>query len=107
MQYPRLLRSPVPSENDITDNAEFLLVKEEQHFNAISEQRPTKALMKCVLPDSITLDNTSADMLRRLLEVNPQHRLRSLLALERIAMYKGFSFDDVHQKKACFFLPNL
>lgn len=102
MQYPRLLRSPKPSENDVTDNAQFALARDEQPFNAGNELRPRKAFTKCVLPDCIALDNSSSDLLRRLLEVNPQHRLRSLFALERIAMYKGFSLDDVQKKKVSF-----
>lgn len=101
-QYPRLLRSPVPSENDATDYAPITLAREEHHFNAGNELRPTKSFTKCVLPDITTLDKSSSDLLQRLLEVNPQHRLRSLMALERIAMYKGYSFDDVQQKKVNF-----
>lgn len=104
LQYPRLLQSPVIPENDLTDNASLTLARDKQQFNAGNELLHTKAFTKCVLPECITLDNASSDLLRRLLEVNPQHRLRSLMALERIAMYKGFSFEDVQQKKVCFFI---
>ncbi|GAB0094529.1 hypothetical protein DMENIID0001_098410 [Sergentomyia squamirostris] len=39
------------------------------------------------------------DLLERLLVVNPQKRIRSVLGLERIAMFKDFSFDDCKRKK--------
>uniref|UniRef100_A0A1B0CWP2 Protein kinase domain-containing protein n=1 Tax=Lutzomyia longipalpis TaxID=7200 RepID=A0A1B0CWP2_LUTLO len=39
------------------------------------------------------------DLLQRLLVVNPQKRIRSVLSLERIAMYMAFSFEDCKLKK--------
>lgn len=46
-----------------------------------------------------TLDYASKDLLNRLLEKNPQHRLKSILALGRIAFFHKFNFDDVRQRK--------
>lgn len=61
--------------------------------------------LRCVIPEldatSSSLDNACSgrDLLNRLLDLDPQKRLRSLYALERIAMYKNYSFDDVKNKK--------
>lgn len=60
--------------------------------------------MRCLIPDldstpSTAYDRSGRDLLGRLLEPNPQQRLRSLYALERIAMYKNYSFADVRNKK--------
>ena len=46
-----------------------------------------------------SLNSESNDLLRRLMEKNPQHRLKSLLGLKRIAFYKNYNFDDVVKKK--------
>lgn len=45
------------------------------------------------------LDHASKDLLRRLLETIPQHRLKSLLALERIAFFHKYNLDDVRHMK--------
>jgi serine/threonine protein kinase len=45
------------------------------------------------------LSEASKDLLRRLLEPSPQHRLKSLLALQRIAFFHNYHFDDVRQMK--------
>lgn len=53
-----------------------------------------------LLPDSVNdLPADAQDLLKRLLEAKPQYRLRSLLQLQRIALYKNFNWDDVRQKK--------
>lgn len=39
------------------------------------------------------------DLLERLLTVNSQKRIKSVLGLERIAMFMNFSFDDCKQRK--------
>ncbi|CAO1382807.1 unnamed protein product [Diamesa tonsa] len=46
-----------------------------------------------------SLNSQSNDLLLRLMEKNPQHRLKSLLGLKRIAFYKNYNFDDVSKKK--------
>ncbi|RZC39643.1 hypothetical protein BDFB_007922, partial [Asbolus verrucosus] len=45
------------------------------------------------------LDVPSRDLLLRLLRVQPSARLRSLRALQTIAFYKGFDFEEVRQKR--------
>lgn len=45
------------------------------------------------------LDSASRDLLNRLMEKNPQHRLKSILALRRIAFFHNFNFDDVRHMK--------
>lgn len=45
------------------------------------------------------LNRESNDLLQRLLEKNPQYRLKSLLALKRIAIFKNFNFKDVEERK--------
>lgn len=39
------------------------------------------------------------DLLRRLFERNPRHRLKSVRELERIAMFHQFSFDNCRERK--------
>lgn len=55
---------------------------------------------KSVLPDeAATIDPALKDLLIRLLERNPQYRLKSVLALERIALYKNYKIEDVRNRK--------
>lgn len=46
-----------------------------------------------------TLDAASKDLLNRLMEKNPQHRLKSVMALQRISFFHNFNIDDVRHKK--------
>jgi serine/threonine protein kinase len=46
-----------------------------------------------------SMNDSSKDLLRRLLEPNPRHRLKSLLALERIAFFHNYNIDDVRHMK--------
>lgn len=46
-----------------------------------------------------SLPNDCKDLLNRLLEFKPDHRIRSLFSLQRIAFYKGYNFDDVKKQK--------
>lgn len=50
-------------------------------------------------PQSDTLDYASKDLLNRLLEKNPQYRLKSIMALGRIAFFHNFNFEDVKHRK--------
>ncbi|XP_017778207.1 PREDICTED: serine/threonine-protein kinase S6KL-like isoform X2 [Nicrophorus vespilloides] len=54
---------------------------------------------RAVLPTDVDLDHPSRDLLRRLLEMEPTKRLRSLRTLHTIAFYKDFSFEDVRNRK--------
>ncbi|CAB3388104.1 Hypothetical predicted protein, partial [Cloeon dipterum] len=45
-------------------------------------------------------DPAGRDLLGRLLQIEPQKRLRSLLTLQGIAFYKDFSFADVRARKS-------
>lgn len=47
--------------------------------------------------DALPLD--CKDLLLRLLEFKPETRIRSIFGLQRIAMFKGFNFDDVRKRK--------
>lgn len=42
------------------------------------------------------------DLLLRLLEFSPERRIRSIFALQRIAFFMGFKFDDAKKKKVHF-----
>lgn len=54
----------------------------------------------CELPSVCgTVDPAARDLLGRLLHIDPQQRLRSMYALERIAMYKGYAIADVRARK--------
>lgn len=71
-------------------------------FDEISKNRSISEPIKiqCKLPEEVNvLDKSCIDLLHRLLEIKPQYRLRSLLSLERIAFYKGYSFSKVRSKK--------
>ena len=52
-----------------------------------------------VLLEGVPLNHQSKDLLMRLLEAKPECRLRSIFQLQRIAMFMGFSFEDVRKKK--------
>ncbi|XP_058812999.1 serine/threonine-protein kinase S6KL [Topomyia yanbarensis] len=55
---------------------------------------------KSFIPESVaTLPGEAQDLLKRLLETKPQYRLRSVLQLQRIALYRNFNWDDVRNKK--------
>lgn len=49
-----------------------------------------------------TLPADGQDLLHRLLEFNPDRRIRSLFSLQRIAFFMGFNFDDAKKKKVHF-----
>lgn len=55
------------------------------------------------LKREMRLDNSSKDLLNRLTEKNPQHRLKSIIALRRIAFFHNFNFDDVRHRKVRIF----
>lgn len=57
-------------------------------------------------PQRSELDEASKDLLRRLLEVNPKHRLKSLLALQRIAFFHNYNFDDIRHMKVSWFMQS-
>lgn len=46
-----------------------------------------------------TLPSDGQDLLVRLLEFNPERRIRSIFALQRIAFFMGFNLDDARKKK--------
>ncbi|XP_055710333.1 serine/threonine-protein kinase S6KL [Phlebotomus papatasi] len=47
----------------------------------------------------VNIPPQAKDLLERLLTVNSQKRIKSVLGLERIAMFMNFSFDDCKQRK--------
>lgn len=62
--------------------------------------RKSTSASNSLLPDSVNdLPADAQDLLKRLLETKPQYRLRSLLQLQRIALYKNYCWEDVRQKK--------
>lgn len=55
---------------------------------------------KIVIPDEVKdLESSCRDLLNRLLDCDPKCRLKLLLSLERIAMFKGFNFNAVRSRK--------
>uniref|UniRef100_A0A182IP43 AGC-kinase C-terminal domain-containing protein n=1 Tax=Anopheles atroparvus TaxID=41427 RepID=A0A182IP43_ANOAO len=66
--------------------------------SSVASQPPEVASWE--LPDAVEqLVPAERDLLQRLLQPVPQHRLRSLLQLERIALYKNYRWDDVRNGK--------
>lgn len=51
------------------------------------------------IPEEDYVSTAARYMIGRLLQPNPQQRLRSLYTLKTIAFYKGFSFEDTAAKK--------
>lgn len=49
------------------------------------------------LPEGHVLDVAAKDLLLRLLNTDPNKRLRSLRTLQSIAFYKGFNFESVRE----------
>lgn len=102
MQYPTI---DLPTTHDHTDNVEMANctstdIKQtiiSSNLFSFSDQQT-----KCNLPQkSVNLRKPCLDLLNRLLEIKPQQRLRSLIGLEKIAIYKGYSFEDVRKKRVC------
>lgn len=61
-----------------------------------------------LLPDSVSeLPPQEQDLLRRLLETKPQYRLRSVLQLQRIALYKNYDWDSVRTKQVLLQLTKI
>lgn len=53
-------------------------------------------------PGSIeTIPSEGKDLLRRLLEVNPRLRLKSVMALQKISMYMKFNVEENYVLNQC------
>lgn len=62
------------------------------------QSEPTKTVSN--LPNHLDdIPAAAQDLMKRLFERNPRHRLRSVRELERIAMFHQFSFDDCRERK--------
>lgn len=71
------------------------------------QQEDEQIVKTSILPEEAeSLNPGSRDLLIRLLEINPKFRIKSLLALGRIAFFKGFNFEDVKHKKVGYFYLN-
>lgn len=98
VQYPELIRT--------SDNAIVAISPPTMDGHQPKGSSGMANEMRCLIPESdessstANEDRSGRDLLTRLLEIDPQKRLRSLYALERIAMYKNYSFADVRMKKA-------
>lgn len=111
----RSTSNPV-SINDCTDNgrmAEIQLTDADCQFplsptlpNMKSECNERESLNGSVrLPVEYSkLPSDGRDLLVRLLEFNPERRIRSIFALQRIAFFMNFNFDDVRKKKVIIIL---
>lgn len=80
-----------------------------QHLLRLKDekQEDEQIIKTSILPEEAeSLNAGSRDLLLRLLEINPKFRIKSLLALGRIAFFKGFNFEDVKHKKVGDFLFN-
>uniref|UniRef100_A0A0A1X1X0 Serine/threonine-protein kinase AtPK2/AtPK19 n=1 Tax=Zeugodacus cucurbitae TaxID=28588 RepID=A0A0A1X1X0_ZEUCU len=63
----------------------------------VNEQKPQTLDAQNFLPPEIEeLPYEAKDVLKRLLEVEPKQRLRSVLSLQKIALYKNFKIDSKH-----------
>lgn len=77
------------------------LNKSDQIDKLIEHGRPRKlSTSKKLLPSSVDgLPPEGQDLLKRLLEIKPQYRIRSLLQLQRIGLYKNYDWDLVRKKQ--------
>lgn len=57
----------------------------------------------CLPVECSTLPSDGKDLLVRLLNYRPEHRIRSIFGIKRIAFFMGFNFDDVEKKKVTRF----
>lgn len=63
----------------------------------MNERKPHTIATQNFLPPEIEeLPHEAKDVLKRLLEVEPRQRLRSVLSLQKIALYKNFKIDSKH-----------
>lgn len=70
-----------------------------QHLLRLEDEKPENDKTSILPEEAKSLNPESRDLLMRLLEINPKLRIKSLLALGRIAFFKGFNFEDVKNKK--------
>lgn len=60
----------------------------------VNERKSQTIATQNFLPPEIEeLPHEAKDILKRLLEVEPKQRLRSVLSLQKIALYKNFKID--------------
>lgn len=111
LQYPEIVEplkttSASLDHADVTDNVNSmaeLLARSE--INAIGTELPGGVVADELqgyveLPEGISaIADDCTDLLRRLLDYDPQQRIRSMFKLQRIAFYMGYNFDDVKKKK--------
>lgn len=101
----------IPAEmSDCTDNsrAEITLTDASYQFplsptlpnmkSECDDQKATKGSVRLPIEYS-TLPPDGRDLLDRLLEFAPERRIRSIFALQRIAYFMNFKFNDVRKKK--------
>lgn len=77
-------------------------MKEVQNGMTSNGQELNPALTKNAsnLPNHLDdIPAAAQDLLKRLFERNPRHRLKSVRELERIAMFHKFSFEDCRARK--------
>lgn len=65
---------------------------------AINEHQPPLGTVRLPV-EHTALPSDCQDLLARLLEYRPESRIRSIFALQRIAFFMGFNFDDAKKKK--------
>lgn len=72
----------------------------ENGHTAAESSKITTTIITSNLPVHLeTIPAAAQDLMKRLFERNPRHRLKSVRELERIAMFYKFSFDDCRARK--------
>ncbi|XP_067640585.1 serine/threonine-protein kinase S6KL-like isoform X2 [Eurosta solidaginis] len=72
--------------------------KEDETNNFLMQERKQQILasQNCLPPEVDELPHEAKDVLKRLLEVDPKQRVRSVLSLQKIALFKNFKIDSKH-----------
>lgn len=73
-------------------------------FEVISSDAASPSLNLKHTSDFKNLSSESKDLLDRLLEVDPKHRINSLISLKRVAMYKAFNFEKILKREVISYI---
>lgn len=101
-QLQLILQKPTVNDDEFKD---FDEVDDARSAIDENESKPVGYITRMLQKSE--LSEPSRDLLRRLLEPSPQHRLKSLLALQRIAFFHNYNFDDIrHMKVSATIIPS-
>lgn len=69
--------------------------------DGFEEENENESIPPGTLPDDIEISKGAEDLLRRLLQIDPRVRLKSIFLLQRIAFFMGHDVQSYTSKKVC------